>query len=253
MRSFRVHLRSNLIAYLALFVALGGSGAYAAVNLKKNAVKSKHIKDGQVKNQDIANSAVTAEKLAPGAIPPQVIFDASISGAKLADGSVTGAKITDGSLSGADIAESSLAVGNADSVGGMRIRKVNFQVPTGTPIQNVVVYPNIFRIDAQCANNGDFLDVSAATGVANSTITATAIDRLTATDEPVDANVDIQSRFDQTFNPNDVFEVDFFPELGPAYEVTLHFSTPDGFVAVTHLKARFAAGACELTGTSIGG
>lgn len=250
----RAHLRSNLIAYLALIVALGGSGAYAAQKVGKNTVKSKQIKDGQVKTQDIADAAVSAEKLAPGAVPLQLIADGSLSGVKLADGSVTGAKVPNDSLSGTDFAESSLAVGNADSVGGMRIRKVNFQAPLGTPIQNVVVYPGIFRIDAQCANGGDFLDISAATAVANSTITETAMDRFTATDEQADANVDIQSRSDSDFNPTEVFEVDFFPELGPAYELTLHFSTLDGFVAVTHLKAEFAGGSgCKLTGTSIGG
>ena len=79
------------------------------------------------------------------------------------------------------------------------------------------------------------------------------MDRFTATDEPVDANLDIQSRNDSGFQTNEVFEVDFFPELGPAYQVTLHFSTLNGFVAVTHLKASFAGGRCELTGTSIGG
>ena len=249
----RIHLRSNLIAYLALIVALGGSGAYAAQHLKKNSVKSKQIKDGQVKTQDIADAAVSAEKLAPGAVPPQVIADGSIAGAKLADGSVTGAKVTNDSLTGTDFVESSLAVGNADSVGGMRIRKINFQVPFGTPIQNVLVYPDIFRIDAQCANNGDFLDISAATAAPNSTISETAMDRFTATDEQADANVDIQSRLDNNFNPNEAFEVDFFPELGPGYNLTLHFSTLDGFVAVTHLKAVFNGSGCNLTGTSIGG
>jgi hypothetical protein len=42
------HMRSNVIGYLALFVALGG-GAYAAAkidagDIERNAVRSKHIK-----------------------------------------------------------------------------------------------------------------------------------------------------------------------------------------------------------------
>jgi len=62
------HLRSNAVGYVALFVALGGTGAWAvdkitskeiakgAVRSKhvaKNAIKSKHLKDGTVTNADI--------------------------------------------------------------------------------------------------------------------------------------------------------------------------------------------------------
>jgi CxxC motif-containing protein len=51
------HIRANVIAYLALFVALGAGGAWAAdkitsKDIAKNAVRSKHIKDGQVKAKD---------------------------------------------------------------------------------------------------------------------------------------------------------------------------------------------------------
>jgi hypothetical protein len=47
---------SNVTATIALFVALS-AGAYAAVSLDNNSVKSKHIKDGQVKDKDLAESA----------------------------------------------------------------------------------------------------------------------------------------------------------------------------------------------------
>jgi hypothetical protein len=47
----RDHLRSNLIGYLALFVALGGSTAFAA-----DTVFSEDIVNGQVKTNDIALS-----------------------------------------------------------------------------------------------------------------------------------------------------------------------------------------------------
>lgn len=77
------HLRQNVVAYLALFVALGTGTAFAAdkitsKDIARNAVKAKHIKDGQVR------------------------------GAELAAGAVTGAKVADNSLTGADIDESTL-------------------------------------------------------------------------------------------------------------------------------------------------
>jgi hypothetical protein len=51
------HLRSNTIAYLALFVALGGT-SYAAVNLPA----------GSVGNRQLKNHSITPNKLNPGSI-----------------------------------------------------------------------------------------------------------------------------------------------------------------------------------------
>ena len=77
------HFRGNVVAYLALFVALCTGSAYAAnqvtsKDIAKNAVKAKHIKDGQVR------------------------------AAELGAGAVSGDKVADDSLTGADIDESSL-------------------------------------------------------------------------------------------------------------------------------------------------
>ena len=55
------------IAIVALIAALAG-GAYAAVQLGKNDVKSKHIKNGQVKNKDLADNAVNGAKVAPDSL-----------------------------------------------------------------------------------------------------------------------------------------------------------------------------------------
>jgi hypothetical protein len=60
------YLRSNLVALVALFVALS-AGAYAA-GLPKDSIKSKQIKAGAVKNPDLADSAVTSPKVADGSL-----------------------------------------------------------------------------------------------------------------------------------------------------------------------------------------
>jgi hypothetical protein len=49
---------ANVVSTLALVVALGGTGAYAA-GLAKNSVTSKQIKNGTIKAVDIKNDAVT--------------------------------------------------------------------------------------------------------------------------------------------------------------------------------------------------
>ena len=72
---------ANVIATIALFLALGGS-AYA-VTAGKNTVTSKSIAKGAVKTADIANKAVSAKKLKPGAVPANAIAANSINADKL--------------------------------------------------------------------------------------------------------------------------------------------------------------------------
>jgi hypothetical protein len=52
------HVRSNAVAYLALFVALGGTG-YAAANLPANSVGNRQIKNGSVTPVKIDRHLIT--------------------------------------------------------------------------------------------------------------------------------------------------------------------------------------------------
>jgi len=65
MKTAIAHLRANAIAYLALFVALGGTG-YAAVS----------IPAGSVGTRQLRNGAVTAKKLANGSVAPAKLSSA---------------------------------------------------------------------------------------------------------------------------------------------------------------------------------
>jgi hypothetical protein len=58
---------SNVVATLAVFIALGGT-SYAAVTLDRNSVKSKHIGNRQVKRADIARNAVTTTQVRAGSL-----------------------------------------------------------------------------------------------------------------------------------------------------------------------------------------
>ncbi len=62
------HLKHNVVAYLALFVALGGT-SYAAVNLPAGSVGTKQLRNGVVTNKKLANGSVG--KL-PRALGPQL-------------------------------------------------------------------------------------------------------------------------------------------------------------------------------------
>lgn len=93
------HLRQNAVAYLALFVALGGTGAYAA-----GKITSSDIKDNAIKGKDIGSSQVTGADLR----------DESATGADIANGSVDGNDVKDAGLTGADIADKSIGGGKVD-------------------------------------------------------------------------------------------------------------------------------------------
>src|SRR5262245_13483563 len=59
---------ANVVATLALFIALGGAGAFAASQLGKNSVGSKQLKKNAVVTAKIKNKAVTGAKIKPGTI-----------------------------------------------------------------------------------------------------------------------------------------------------------------------------------------
>jgi hypothetical protein len=102
-RSARQFIRSNIVGFVALFVALGGV-AWGASTAPKNSVVSKSIKNGQVKSADLAKKAVKAANLAPNAV----------SGAAVADGSLTGADVQDGSVATADLAANAVTGAKLD-------------------------------------------------------------------------------------------------------------------------------------------
>jgi hypothetical protein len=66
-RSVSSHARHNAIAYLALFVALGGT-SYAAIKLPANSVGTKQIKKSAVTSAKIKNGSITSTKIKNGSI-----------------------------------------------------------------------------------------------------------------------------------------------------------------------------------------
>jgi hypothetical protein len=89
---------ATIVAYLALFVALGG-GAYAAAKIgsggiQNNAILSRHIKGGEVKSSDIAPN--------------------SMGSAKVPKDSLTGSDINESTLGQVPLAALAGAAGNAN-------------------------------------------------------------------------------------------------------------------------------------------
>lgn len=96
------HIRSNVIGYLALFVAISGS-AYAAAtvgpkDIRKSAVRAKHIKRGQVAAKHLKAAAVKANKIAPGAVGSDQLGDDAVNTRHIAAGAVGTQQLADGAV-----------------------------------------------------------------------------------------------------------------------------------------------------------
>jgi len=95
---------ANVIATIALFVALGGAAVAAglpknsvgALQLKRNAVTAKALKRGAVTAGKIAPQAVVAGKLGANAVLPGNLGNGIINTEKLGDGAVIASKIRNG-------------------------------------------------------------------------------------------------------------------------------------------------------------
>jgi hypothetical protein len=74
---------ATVVAYLALFVALGGV-SYAAIKLPANSVGSKQIKKSAVTSSKINKRAVTTSKIKSGAVTSGLVKDGSLQAADFA-------------------------------------------------------------------------------------------------------------------------------------------------------------------------
>jgi hypothetical protein len=83
---------SNVIACVALFVALGGS-VYAAGKLSGNQIKTNSIPGNRVKKKSL-----TGKQIKPGSLTGTQIKAGSLTGAKIKAGSLTSTQINQGTL-----------------------------------------------------------------------------------------------------------------------------------------------------------
>jgi hypothetical protein len=93
---------ANVVASLALFLALGGA-AVAATALPKKSVGPKQLRPGAVRAIAIAKGAVTGPKLAPRSVGVGKLGPGAVTPGNLGNGSVTSDKIAAGAVIAASI------------------------------------------------------------------------------------------------------------------------------------------------------
>ena len=139
----------------------------------------------------------------------------------------------------------------------MEVRRVNFQsgIANGV-VRNVLDFPGIFRIDAQCANVGDGLDIAAFTAVDNTTVAMTAMTAPGANDQET-VITDINSAVELDLDTNEGFAIDNNLPGGTSgfatNQTTLRVSTPTGFTATIDIQTVEPPTRCAITGFAVGG
>jgi hypothetical protein len=131
LRALTRHLSyANIVATLALFLALGGV-SYAVLRIPKASVGTAQLRNGAVTAGKLARGAVTSSKLARGTVTSSKLAPGAVTASSVAPEALTGAQINAatlgvvpsadhaGSASRADSAASSDSAANAAAVGGV--------------------------------------------------------------------------------------------------------------------------------------
>jgi hypothetical protein len=129
--SIRGHIRSNVIGYVALFVALSGT-AYATHPGGTNTISTDDIINGEVREPDILNGAVTGADInntngvRSEDVRDDTLFGGGLSAADLGPDSVAASEVLDNSLTGGDLDESTLFNDDSLTDGDLAAGSVGF-------------------------------------------------------------------------------------------------------------------------------
>jgi hypothetical protein len=154
---------SNVIACLALFIALGG--AAVAAGLTKNSVGTQQIKPNAVTAAKLKNGAVNSHKLAHGAVVAGKIAGDTIAAGNLQNGSVTSSKLAKNSVTNAAITNGVVGTNKLGNEVVTTVKLANGSVTpaklsgeiggTVAPLKSGQTLRGVFDVGGSAANPGD--------------------------------------------------------------------------------------------------
>jgi hypothetical protein len=177
---------SNVIAVIALFLALGGS-VYAA----SNKISGAQIKPKSLPGNRIKAKSITGSQLKGGTITAAQIKAGSLTGAQIQAGSLSGTQIKAGSLTGAQVIGSSLTGVTASAIGSVQyVSSTVALTPSETGIHGSAACPSGQKVigggatvsneaeafvndSGPSSNRGEW--VATAFGAAGTSMTVTAV------------------------------------------------------------------------------
>lgn len=116
MKQLSKHLSfANVIACIALFVALSGAAYAAQATLGKKAVKTQNLANGAVTAVKLRGGAVTNLKLRNGAVTGAKVAKATIGSSQLANGAVRAEQLANGVVTTAKLKNAAV---NAEKIAG---------------------------------------------------------------------------------------------------------------------------------------
>jgi hypothetical protein len=118
-RRLRTPGHATIVAYLALFLALGGGVAWAAAtigsdDIKNDAIRSRHILNREVNGADVGDGSLTGADVLADTLTIADVDDTSL----FNDNSLTGADINEGTLGQVPSAAGASSASNAQLLAG---------------------------------------------------------------------------------------------------------------------------------------
>jgi hypothetical protein len=138
----RKHIRSNVVGYVAVFLALSLGTAQATHPGGANTISSGDIINQEVKNDDLGANAVGSGKIADGGVQTPDLADGAVGTNKLQKNAVTSAKIADGGVGLADLAAKSV-----DSTKVVNFSLRGFDLASDSINTPKVVNDSLFGVD----------------------------------------------------------------------------------------------------------
>lgn len=156
---------SNVIATVALFVALGGAAIAAGIprhsvgarQLKRGAVTSHALRKGAVTRAKLARGSVIAGKLAPNSVFPQAIGNGAVTSAKLATNAVTSGAIASGAIGAGKLGSNAVTTPKIANDAVTLAKLGNEVAPLLGNLRSGQTLRGVFNLGTEASGSGDFI------------------------------------------------------------------------------------------------